>query len=135
VRGKKSEPNLNACNRSNNWNELEFILNRTGAVMGAGSLQPYLPLSSSLPVHFFSSCLAFVSFSLFEQKAERGRRAREHVCDQIRDQRKWVWVLNELFFLWPWQEEVSNWVFPIRPKRFKGGLKDQGGCLLKRMFS
>jgi len=36
---KNKWPNLNACRRSNNWDELEFIPNGTGAVMGAGSLQ------------------------------------------------------------------------------------------------
>jgi len=37
---KKKWPNLNACRRSNNWDELEFIPIGTGAVMGAGSLRP-----------------------------------------------------------------------------------------------
>jgi hypothetical protein len=32
--------NLNACKRSYNWDELEFIPNETGVVMGVGSLQP-----------------------------------------------------------------------------------------------
>jgi hypothetical protein len=31
----KNSPNLNAYNRSNNWDELEFIPNGTNAVMGA----------------------------------------------------------------------------------------------------
>jgi hypothetical protein len=41
-KGKKKgkKPNLNACSRSNNWDELEFIPNGTSAVMGAGSLRP-----------------------------------------------------------------------------------------------
>ncbi len=37
---KKNWPNLNACRRSNNWDELKFIPNGTGAVMGARSFRP-----------------------------------------------------------------------------------------------
>jgi hypothetical protein len=37
---KKKRPNLDACSKSNNWDELEFIPNGTDAVMGVGSLRP-----------------------------------------------------------------------------------------------
>jgi hypothetical protein len=37
---RKKGPNLNECKRFNNWDELEFIPNGIGAVMGAGSLGP-----------------------------------------------------------------------------------------------
>jgi len=36
----KNWPNLNSCRRTNNWDEVEFIPNGTGAVMGARSLRP-----------------------------------------------------------------------------------------------
>ncbi len=38
---KNNWPKLNACSRSNNWDELEFIANKTGAVMGVGSFRPF----------------------------------------------------------------------------------------------
>jgi hypothetical protein len=38
VKEKKFDPTSMANSRSNNWDELEFIPNRTGAVMGAGLL-------------------------------------------------------------------------------------------------
>ncbi len=36
MREKKKGPNLNACSRSNNWDEVNGI----SGVMGAGSLRP-----------------------------------------------------------------------------------------------
>jgi hypothetical protein len=34
--GKKKWPNLNACRKSNNWDEPKFIPNETSALMGLG---------------------------------------------------------------------------------------------------
>jgi len=58
---KKKKPNLNACSKSNNWDELEFIPNRTNAIMGAGSLRPSSsPYSYSNPL--YSSVVMILTF-------------------------------------------------------------------------
>jgi hypothetical protein len=56
----KIDPTSMLCSISNDWDELEFISNRLGALMGVGSLWPR-PLASflSLKVHFMARISSF----------------------------------------------------------------------------